>query len=218
MLIAVVGARRNLGRLLVAQALERGFNVRAISPHMESGPGDPRVTGVAASDHDHDALVSAFGGVDAVVIVFPAALANPQDYPSQIERILDAVKDAGAPRVIALIGSAGALTAHRERLVDTDYFQETTRHFYQSIEAAWDVYRRRTDLDWVAFVPAARMQLHLADRGTYRTRTDEHLVTTDDTSRRYFDVSQISYGDCARAMLDEIEHPWHSQVFVTLGW
>jgi len=217
-LVAVVGARGNLGRLLVAQALERGFTVRAISPHMDPSTGDPRVAGIAASDHDHDALVAAFSGVAAVVIVFPAALAHPQDYPNQLGRVLDAVADAGAPRVIALIGSAGSLTAHGERLVDTDYFQETTRHFYQSIEAAWDVYRRRAGLDWVAFVPAARMQLHLPDRGTYRTRTDEHLVTTDDTSRRYFDVSQISYGDCARAMLDEIERPRHSRVFVTVGW
>ena len=215
---AVLGARGNLGRLLVAQALERGFTVRAISPHIDPGPGDLRVTGIAASDRDHHELVAAFAGVDAVVIVFPAPLTHPQDYPSQIGRVLDAVRAAGGPRVIALIGSAGALTAHGERLVDTDYFQETTRHFYQSIEAAWDVYRRSADLDWVAFVPAARMQLHLPDRGTYRTRTDEHLVTIDDTSRRYFDVSQISYGDCARAMLDEIEHPRHSHVFVTVGW
>jgi len=217
-LVAVVGARGNLGRLLVAQALGRGFAVRALSPHMDPDTGDPRVAGIAAADDDHDALVAAFTGVGAVVIVFPAAMDRPQTYPSQLGRVLDAVRSAGVPRVIALIGSAGSLTAHGERLVDTDYFAETTRHFYQSIEAAWDVYRRSTDLDWVAFVPAARMQPHLPDRGTYRTRTDEHLVTTDDTSRRYFDVSQISYGDCARAMLDEIEQPRHSQVFVTLGW
>ena len=216
MLIAVLGARGNLGRLVVAQALGRGLDVRAISPHMDSG--DPRVTAIAAADRDHDALTGAFTGADAVVVVFPAPLGRPQDYPGQLQRVLDAVRDAGAPRVIALIGSAGALTAHGERLVETDYFAETTRHFYRSVEAAWDVYRRATDLDWVAFVPAARMQLHLAERGAYRTRTDEHLVTTDDTTRRYFDVSQISYGDCARAMLDEIERPRHSQVFVSLGW
>lgn len=218
MFIAVLGARGNLGRLLVAQALDRGFTIRAISPHMDPDTGDRRVEGIAASDRDRDALVAACEGVDAVAVVFPAPLARPGEYPGQIERVLEAARDAGAPRVIALIGSAGALTAHGERLVDTDYFAETTRHFYRNVEAAWDVYRRSSDLDWVAFVPAARMQLHLADRGTYRTRTDEHLVTTDDASRRYFDVSQISYGDCARAMLDEIEQPRHSQIFVTLGW
>lgn len=216
--IAVLGARGNLGRLVVAQALERGFAVRAISPHMEAAHRDPRVTVIAASDRDHDVLVTALAGVDAVVTVFPAPLTHPQGYPGQIRRVLNAVRAAGGPRVIGLIGSAGALTSHGERLVDTDYFAETTRHFYPGVEAAWDVYRGVTDLDWVAFVPAARMQLHLADRGTYRTRTDEHLVTTDDTSRRYFDVSQISYGDCARAMLDEIERPRHCRVFVTVGW
>ena len=72
-------------------------------------------------------------------------------------------------------------------------------------------------LDWVAFVPAARMQAHL-HRGTYRTRTDEQLVTTDEASRRYFDVSRISYGDCARAIVDELQHQTFSRQFVTLGW
>lgn len=117
--IAVLGARGNLGRLIVAQALERGLAVRAISPHMEPGPGDPRVTAIAASDRDHGVLVAALAGVDAVVMVFPAPLTHPQDYPGQIGRVLDAVRAAGRPRVIALIGSAGALTAHGERLVDT---------------------------------------------------------------------------------------------------
>jgi hypothetical protein len=36
--------------------------------------------------------------------------------------------------------------------------------------------------------------------------------------RRYFDVSQISYADCALAIVDELERPRFSQVFVSLGW
>ncbi|MFT4212056.1 MAG: NAD(P)H-binding protein [Microbacterium sp.] len=216
--IAVIGASGNLGRALVGQALDRDMGVTALSRTITRSTPDARARAVDASDDDHETLVREFAGVDAVVLVFPPSLQHPEDYPEQVRRVFGAARDAGVPRLIGLVGSAGALTAHGIHLVDTDYFQETTRHFYQSVHAAWDVYRGETRPDWVTFVPAARMQVHLADRGTYRTRTDEQLVTTDDSSWRFFDVSQISYGDCARAMLDEIDRPAHSREFVTIGW
>jgi putative NADH-flavin reductase len=62
------------------------------------------------------------------------------------------------------------------------------------------------------------MQTHMPDRGEYRSRTDEHLVTVDDSSWQFFDTSQISYGDLAKAMLDEVEQPKHRWVFVTTGY
>lgn len=218
MIVAVVGASGNLGRRVVGQALDRGMSVRALSRTIEHTDVDPRARAVNASDADRAVLVREFRGADAVVVVFPAGLAEPERYPAQVRNVFLAAAEAGVPRLVGLVGSAGALTASGERLVDTDYFQETTRHFYQSVHAAWDAYRGEQALDWVAFVPAARMQTHLTDRGGYRTRTDEHLVTTDDSSRRYFDVSQISYGDCALAIVDEVHQARHTRRFVTLGW
>jgi putative NADH-flavin reductase len=203
MRVAVFGSSGNLGRALVSQGRSRGWSIGEQVLHSY----DPA-----------ESLVAALTGSDAVLLIFPASLADPASYPTEVRRVLDATRDAGVHRLIGLVGSAGALTAHGERLVDTDYFGETTRHFYQSVHAAWDVYRTCSDVEWVAFVPAARMQTHLPGRGTYRTRTDERLVTTAEESRRYFDVSQISYADCALAMLDEIAVPAHSREFVTVGW
>lgn len=203
MRVAVFGSTGNLGRALVEQGRARDWAIGEQVLHSYDPP---------------ESLVAALTGCDAVLLVFPASLADPAAYPTEVRRVLDATRDAGVPRLVGLVGSAGAMTAHGERLVDTDYFGETTRHFYQSVHAAWDVYRACDDVDWVAFVPAARMQVHLPSRGSYRTRTDEHLVTTSEESRHYFDVSQISYADCALAMLDEIATPTHSRQFVTVGW
>lgn len=202
MRVAILGARGNLGREVVAQGAARGIEFAAEQAHSYDDPAD---------------LVAAFTGADAVLVVFPADLADPASYPDQISRVAAAARRAGVPRLVGLVGSAGALTSHGERMVDTDYFGETTRHFYRSVHAAWDSYRH-AGLDWVAFVPAARMQTHLPARGTYRTRTDEQLVTTDETSRRYFDVSRISYADCATALVDELLAPRHARQFVTVGW
>jgi len=103
MFIAAMGARGNLGRIVVSQGLERGHTFRAVSPHMR-GTGDPRVRGIAASDTDHALLLDAFRGTAAVVIVFPAPVTHPYDYPDQVRRVFDAALEAGVPRVI---GSRG---------------------------------------------------------------------------------------------------------------
>lgn len=222
MILTVIGATGNLGRKLLTQGAARGHQMRAISRSISrtvsSAPLPAGVAVFEGSDATPDVLAEAFAGADVVMIVFPPSLANPGDYPNQIARVLAAAKANGVPRVIGLVGSAGTMTSKGMALVDTDFFGETTRHFYQGVHHAWDSYRAETELDWVCFVPAARMQTHMEDRGEYRTRTDEHLVTTDDSSWQFFDVSQISYGDLAMAMLDEVERLQHRHVFVTTGY
>lgn len=219
MILTVMGATGNLGRKLLEQGVARGHTMRAVSRSISGASGLPLGVEVfEGSDATPAVFQAAFTGTDAVLVVFPPSLANPGDYPNQIARVLAAAKQFGVPRVIGLVGSAGTMTSKGIALVDSDFFGETTRHFYQGVHHAWDSYRAEKELDWVCFVPAARMQTHMLDRGEYRTRTDEHLVTTDDTSWQFFDVSQISYGDLAKAMLDEAEQPKHRWVFVTTGY
>ena len=220
MIITVIGATGNLGRQLLTKGLERGHSVRAISRSIESTGADlnPAIERFPGSDSTPEVMAQAFTGVDVVLSVFPPSLANPADYSNQLTRVLEAAKSAGVPRVIGLVGSAGTMTSKGIHLVDTDYFGETARNFYQGVHAAWDSYRNERDYPWVAFVPAARMQNHMPELGHYRTRTDEQLVTTDDDSWHFFEVSQISYPDLAAAMLDEAERPMHNHAFVTVGY
>ena len=87
------------------------------------------------------------------------------------------------------------------------------------VHGVWNLYREETELDWAAVVPAARMQTHPSSRGgVYRVRTDEHIVTTDPNSRRYFDVIQISYADCDCAILDEARDHRYSRTFFSVGY
>lgn len=216
--LAVIGATGNLGRAVMSHATKRGMEVTAISRTISAGHFGPSVRCIACSGADIQALTTALQGIDVIAMVFPASLQEPAAYPGQIAAMFEAARRAGVRRIVGLIGSAGALTPHGQRLYETDYFEETTRHFYASVSHAWDVFRSETAPDWVAFVPAARMQTHMADRGAYRVRTDEQLVVTDEQSWRYFDTSQISYGDLALAMVDEIEHPSRSRVFLTVGY
>ncbi|MGC3980446.1 MAG: NAD(P)H-binding protein [Steroidobacteraceae bacterium] len=218
MIIAIVGATGNLGKELIKEGLLRGHTLRAIAPHADTADCDVRVERFKGSDRDTTVLLQAFHAADAIITIFPARLAHPETYADEIRNILYAAQRAGVQRVIGLVGSSGAKVSTGKHLVDTDYFQETTRHYYQNVHASWDAYRENTTLDWTAVVPAARMQIHMKSHGTYRTRTDEHLVVTDLASRRYFDVSQISYADCARALLDELHTRDHIRQFVSVGY
>lgn len=218
MIVTVVGATGHLGTELLRQGLARGHEMRAVAPHAERAECDARVTRFKASDKDRAVLLEAFRGADVVVTVFPANVIHPETYSSEIRNVFEAVRQAGVYRIVGLVGSSGALTGSGQHLVDTDYFQETTRHYYQHVHASWDAYRQEREIDWVAVVPAARMQPHLKSRGYYRVRTDGHLVVTDTNSMRYFDVSQISYADCALAILDEVKTRRHSRVFLSVGY
>lgn len=218
MIIAGIGISGNLGKCLCAQAIQRGHTVRCISRDAASAElpeGAERFPGRAM---DTEVLLKAFDGADVITPIFPPSLTDPWSYPQEIENVLNCARIAGVPRVVGLLGSSGAKVNLGCTLVETDYFSETTRHFYMNIHDSWNIYRNLTDLEWSIIVPAARMQRHMEDRGSYRIRTDEYLVTTDEESRRYFDVSLISYGDCARAILDEIENRAHSGQFVTIGY
>lgn len=218
MILAGIGISGNLGKHFCRQAVERGHTVRCVAPDADTCPLPPEVERFQGGAMDTQVLLSAFAGADVIVPVFPPSLANPWAYPDEIRHVLDCAKQAGVPRVVGLLGSSGAKVNLGCTLVETDYFAETTRHFYMNIHDSWDIYRKEKELEWAIVVPAARMQTHMQDRGTYRLRTDEYLVTTDEESKLYFDVSQISYGDCARAILDEIESRAHSGKFITVGY
>ncbi len=218
MTIAGIGISGNLGRHFCAQALERGHRVRCVALDAQTcalPDGVERFPGGAADD---EVLLQAFEGADVITPVFPPSLTHPWTYPDEIRNVLSCARKAGVKRVVGLLGSSGAKVNLGCTLVETDYFAETTRHFYMNIHDSFAIYRNETELEWAIIVPAARMQAHMPDRGTYRLRTDEYLVTTDETSKLYFDVSQISYGDCARAILDEIANRSHSGHFITVGY
>ncbi len=219
MITVCIGITGNLGRALIEENKKRGHTLRGVARKTPSEPLDASVALFQGGAEDREVLLRAFQGADVILPVFPPSLENPWVYPDQIRSVLDCARTAGVHRVVALLGSSGAKVSTGESLVETDYFQETTRHFYLNIHDSFAIYRATTDLDWTVVVPAARMQTHMQSHGgRYRFRTDGYLVTTDEESRQYFDVSQISYADCACAMWDEAEQQRHVHQFVTVGY
>jgi len=218
MIITGIGISGNLGKPFCSQALERGHTVRCVALHADRAELPAGIELYNGGSKDSDVLTKVFSGSDVIVPVFPPSVKDPWSYADEHRNIISCAKAAGAERIVALLGSSGAKVSLGCKLVETDYFAETTRHFYMNIVDTWEVYRNEKEIEWAAIIPAARMQTQLTDRGAYRLRTDEYLVVDDEKSLMYYDVSQISYGDCARAMLDEIESRTHSGCFISVGY
>jgi uncharacterized protein len=219
MILTIVGITGNLGKELVSEGLKRGHTLGGVAPDVDKVKLDARIALYKGTSDDIQIMVSAFRGSDVVISIFPPRLNEPDQYTGQLENMIRAVKESGVKRLIGLVGSSGAMVNTGELLVNTDYFQETTRHYYMNVLKSWELYRNEKDLDWAAVVPAARMQTHMKSQGgVYRVRTDGYLVVTDPNSRRYFDVSQISYADCACAILDEAEQHKYTHKFFSVGY
>ena len=100
MRIAVLGASGAVGRLLVAQALDRGLDVTAVArdPERVPVPARPRLTKVAADVHDPLSVEAALAGVDVLV----SGLGVSGGAPGTLAAGAGAVAASGVERIVWL--------------------------------------------------------------------------------------------------------------------
>lgn len=214
--IVVFGAGGRAGRAAVDEARRRGHQVTAVvrDPSAHPGLGDGGAVvragdvtdpaSVAALAAGHDAAIHAaavYGeGTDPDAFFTAAALA-----------LLDGLRAAGVPRLVA-IGLATLLPdADGVRLVDSASFPEEYRPFSlahaagleilraaaaaHSQDAATQAQARPRPLDWVWLAPAGDFDREAARTGRYAIRPHVDPAT------------HISYPDFAIALIDEIDTP-----------
>jgi putative NADH-flavin reductase len=201
--IAVLGATGNIGAKVRDEAVRRGHRVTGLARDVSPLPDHPSLTGTAVDTHDREALAAALRGHDAAVV---SVRWNSND----IDTVLDAVRDAGLPRVLVVVG-AGSLRMADGRL----YFDYNTERgvVAPTSEAALNAYRTLagvSDLDWTAVSPAATIEP--GERtGRFRLGGDTMITGEDGTSR-------ISQEDFAVAIIDELERPAHRRARFTVGY
>jgi uncharacterized protein len=203
MRIAVYGAAGTVGREIVAEAVDRGHTVTAITRSgTDSGLAvtvragdltDP--VDVAAVAADHDLVINAAGGNrhDA---------AEMAKWPEYTREFAIAAK---ATRQIYVGGAGSLLNDEGVRLVDTPEFGETYRAEALAGAAALDALRALpADINWT-YVSPAPLLLPGERTGTYQSGSD-HPVG-----------ERISTADYAIAILDEAELPKHERTRFTVA-
>ncbi|PWG59909.1 NAD(P)-dependent oxidoreductase [Bifidobacterium catulorum] len=190
--IAVVAANGKAGRLIVKEAVERGFDVTAVVR------GENRTVAPHAIVKDlFDLTAADLDGFDVVVDAFGAWTPETLDQHSESVNHLSDILSGTDTRLI-VVGGAGSLYVdpeHTTHLFDTPEFPDEYVPLSKAQGAALDEIRRRDDVRWTFVSPAAEFIADGERTGRYVLAGEE--LTTDDAGR-----SEISYADYAVAIVD----------------
>lgn len=212
MKLVLIGATGFVGSALLAEALARGHRVTAPLRSPAKLAPQPNLEAAAVDVLDRGALAACLRGHDAVVSAFSG---HAQEdvygyYVAGIRSIIDAVEDAGVPRLL-VVGGAGSLeVAPGVQLLDTPQFPEQWKATAEGAREALKLLRAESGLDWTMLSPSAYLEPGQRT-GRFRLGTDSLLVDAKGESR-------ISLQDYAVAMLDEVERPAHSRRRFTAGY
>jgi len=171
--LLVLGATGGTGRLIVRQALERGYDVTALVRSPEKGAGLAGARTFVGDARDEAALRKALKGQDAVV----SALGTPASpfrevtlLSSATRALVDAMRAEDVSRLVVITGvGAGDSRGHGGVLVDPPIFPLLLRRVYADKDRQ-EAIVRESGLDWVLVRPAILNDK--PGRGTVRALTD----------------------------------------------
>lgn len=207
--IVILGATRGVGRELLTQALEAGYQVTAFARTAASIPiQHKRLGAVAASVTDDEAiLANAIRGQDAVISTLGRGMSLKSENLIQrsVPAILSAMHAQGVRRLIftSAIGvgdsikDAPLFSRIMARLLLSDLYAD---------KAAGEALIRRSDLDWTLVQPAQLTDGPLT--GEYQA--GEHLKLRG--------MPKISRADTAHFLLRELESPAFVRKIVTIAY
>lgn len=199
MQVAIFGATGKTGRELVAQALARGWSVRALARDPARLPAG--VDAQAGDARDRLAVRETVRGCDAVVSALGWTKGAPEDLLQRATgNILDAMREAGARRLIVVTGGGVPAPEDEPGIIDRGVrlaLRLTAGKMLDDSLAMRDLVRE-SGLEWT-LVRAGRMQEKPAKGGPLRVG---HVGTG---GTKPF----VAHADLARFVLDELEARRH---------
>ena len=208
--VAVVCAAGKQGKLLVNEAVSRGYDVTGFVRGGDKVENEKAKTVVKdLFDLTREDLI----GFDAVIDAFGAW--TPETLPlhkSTLKHLCDIL--SGTDVRLLVVGGAGSLYVNPEHTVqvkDLDSFPDMFKPLANAQGAALDDLRKRNDVKWTYLSPAGDFVADGARTGEYLLGGEEYFVNDKGESR-------ISYADYAIAMIDEVESAAHiRQRFSVIG-
>ncbi|MBR1728301.1 MAG: NAD(P)-dependent oxidoreductase [Selenomonadaceae bacterium] len=199
MKIAVVAANGKAGKLIVKEALDRGFDVTAIVRSANKTVAK-KVVQKDIMDLTKDDLKNFDVVVDAFGVFDPDKLSQHSTVLAHLCDILSNSKIR-----LLIVGGAGSLYVdkdHKVQLFDAPDFPKEYLPLAQAQGKALAELRKRDDVQWTFISPAADFQAE-------GERTGEYILAGEEFTLNSKGESVISYADYAIAMVDEIEKGDH---------
>jgi len=203
MKVALIGVSGRVGTRLLTELLRRGHEVTGIARDVR-GVTARHGLRLESGDATRAAeLAPLLAGHDAVISAMKFATA---DAPA----LIDALKQAGVPRLL-VVGGAGSLDiAPGQALIDAPGFPAAYKPEAAAGRRFLGTLRQESQLDWSFLSPAAEF---VPGQRTGSFRLGGERLLTDAGGR-----SWISMEDFAVAMVDELEAPKHSRQRFTIGY
>ena len=192
--IAVVAANGKAGKLIVKEAVDRGFDVTAIVRDENK-----TVAQHAIIKDLFDLTADDLKGFDAVVDAFGAWTPDTlSQHSTSLKHLADIL--SGTQTRLIVVGGAGSLYVdpeHKTQLFDTPDFPDVFKPLAKAQGKALAELRERKDVRWTFVSPAADFQ---ADG----ERTGKYILAGEELKLNDRGESIISYADYAIVIVDEI--------------
>jgi uncharacterized protein len=207
--VVVYGATGNSGKEIVKELLSRGHTVTGVARNVSSLKAAQGLTVKTDDLSKVDAIAAVIKGADAVVSAYAPPPDNTDAMIGVTEREIEAVKKAGAKRLL-VVGGAGLLevapgvTLIKSGHLPAEYLPIATSH-----EKALGVLRA-SDINWTYLSPGAYF-VPGERTGKFRLGTKELVSDAKGESK-------ISFADYAIALVDEIEKPAHERGSFSVGY
>ncbi len=193
--ILVLGATGGTGRLIINQAVARGYDVTALVRSAEKAGGLQGATLVVGDARDEVALRQALKGRDAVVSVLGTPVSPFREVTllsTATRALVSAMKLEQVSRLVCITGmGAGDSAGHGGFLFDRLILPLLLRKVYAD-KNRQEALVRDSGLDWVLVRPSVLTDKH--GRDTVRALTD----------LSHFHGGTIARADVARFALDQV--------------
>lgn len=220
MKVALIAATGRAGRTILEELIRRGHEVTAVARNLDKLPEQlpGSVKRVQDDLSSADRIAEIIAGSDAVVSAFGPSSSDPRytsdmSYTDQLvsvtERLIAAVRKAGAPRLL-VVGGAGSLEfSPGVTVLDSGYWPKPYVPIATSHMKAFAALRA-SDINWTYFSPPMLIQ---PGERTGKFRLGDDALIKDDQGN-----SSVSFEDYAVALVDELEKPVHERSRFTIGY
>ena len=200
--VAVIGATGFVGKQVVNELANRGYEVNAIARDSSKVDAKDNVKAISADVNNVEEFAKVLEGNDAVINTFNPGWTNPnlyEDFLNGSKNIESAVEKSGVKRFIT-VGGAGSLFIDGNQLVDGPDFPAEIKPGATAARDYLSIIKKNETLDWTFFSPAIEMH-----QGTAGVRTGKYRTALENPVFNEEGRSILSVEDVAVALVDELE-------------
>jgi uncharacterized protein len=207
--VALYGSTGKAGSRILKELVSRGHRVTAIARDPAKLQGIAGISTKKDDLSDANKTAEVIRGFDAVVSAYGPPQDNTDEIVQVTQRLVEAVKRAGVPRLVVVGGAGGLNVAPGVTLLDSGYLPDAYKPIARSHVRALEVLRASA-IDWTYVAPAAYFEP--GERtGKFRVGKDELIANEKQESR-------ISMEDYAIALVNELEKPEHRKQRFSVGY